>query len=391
MSYGPFEDADESSLADVLGTAFGFPPEDAGPWFERTGKENVRVVRHDGRAVAGLLQIPMGHFFQGSSVPTIGIAGVGVALEARAKNIGKELMQSCVREIAERKIALSTLYPATQTLYRSAGYERAGKSAEYSIPMSNLEVTVAAEGLEARLLGEEDQPALAELYSEVAREHHGALDRGPYIWSRVWAPRGRKVRGYGFYEGDRLEAYTYLSQHRPDAFSFLFNLWATDIIARSARGYASILSFCRSQRSVAENLEFRHLPSAPFLSLLKENRYDEKSEMDWMIRVTHVESALEGRGYPEGLSLTVAISIIDELVSDNHGTFTLTVRDGRGHVERGGQPEATLGVRALAQLYTGYSPCSTLSRLGLVEADPKALRKLDAIFGSPTPAVMEMF
>lgn len=395
MQYGPFLEADEPELSEVLGGAFAFPPAEAPEWFERAGRQNMRVVREGERPIAGLIQIPMGHFLGGRSVRTTGVAGVGVAMDRRAANVGRMLMREAIREVAAQGVALSTLYPATQTLYRAVGYERAGRSSEYSLPVANLDpLRSFGEELTARRLTDDDLPSVRALYSEVHSELHGSLDRGPYVWSRVSRPRGRNPRGFGFFDGEVLEAYAYLAQARDDAFSLLHNLWATDLCARGPRGWAAIFKFCKAQRSMVDRLEFRQVPAAPFLSLLKENRFEETAEIDWMVRVTDVGAALRERGYPLGARARLRIAVRDEEVETNAGTWLLEVADGVASTERSAASEAdaTLDIRAFAQLYMGYLPAPVLRRLGLLEVrDEAALRDLHAVFASPMPACADMF
>ncbi len=391
MNYEPFREGDEPALGEILGTAFGFPPADVGEWFDRSGRENIRVLRDGALPVAVLVQIPMGQFFGGRSVPTIGVAGVGVALERRSEQLGKVLMQEHVRELAARGVPLSSLYPATQTLYRRAGYERAGKSSHVSVVLDHLDTGVRAEGLTARVLTEADMESVRAVYSEVARELDGHLDRGPYVWSRVVRPRGRSVRGYGFFDGDRLEAYAYLGQSRPDPLSYRMNIFATDICSLTPRGYSAIFGMIRAQRSVAKDLELRQAPNAPFLMLLSENRYTVEGEVDWMVRVTDVEAALRQRGYPRSADATVVIGVVDDLVERNHDTFTMRVRDGLADVVRGGVARVRADVRALAPLFTGYQRATVLARLGWIDGEREELEKLDALMAGPTPSMPDMF
>lgn len=391
MSYGLIRAGEEAELADIQASAFVVSNEHAMKWLERSGSEHLRVLRSSGRVVAGLVQIPMGHFIGGAPVPTVGIAGVAVALDARGESAAKSLMKACIREVASSGAALSTLYPSTQTLYRSVGYERAGKTAEYSIPLTNLECTASDEGLRARRLTDEDRPQVEAMYRAVAIERHGSLDRGPYMWTRIYDPYGRVVRGFGFFDEGELEAYVYLSQQRPDPLALRHDLWATDLQSRSARGYAAIFKFVRHQRSLAENLELYGVPCSPLLDLMKENRYDETAGEDWMVRVCDAKAALEQRGYPSMLKVEVAFRLHDELLPDNDGVFCLRVEDGRATVERGGEAEASLDVRALAPLYTGYAAPRTLARFGALEASERALRVLTAIFAAPTPAMADRF
>jgi predicted acetyltransferase len=211
------------------------------------------------------------------------------------------------------------------------------------------------------------------------------------VWGRARRPRKRHNRGFVFFDDGALEAYVYVSQTQRESHGIFHDLWASDLCARSARGYAAIFKLLRAQRSVAENLEFRCGTGAPFLGLLRENRFEEKPDIDWMVRVTRVEVALEQRGYPEHVRANVSFKVRDAAIPRNDGAWSLAIAEGRAHVERGGRGEVALDVAQLAPLYTGYLPATTLRRLGMIECEARTARLLDEIFRSPMPTICDMF
>jgi len=156
MRYGRLKKSDLDAVATITGAAFSFPAAEAETWLSNAGTDQLRVVREGGRVVGSLLLIPMGQYFGGKSVPMVGIAGVGVGIADRGRGVARALMAGTVQELAERGVALSTLYASTQTLYRSVGYERAGKlmlvraaTSVFSAPRTKLI---------ARTLGETTSP-----------------------------------------------------------------------------------------------------------------------------------------------------------------------------------------------------------------------------------------
>jgi predicted acetyltransferase len=394
MRIGPLLDDDVHDISEILGASFAYPPIETPPWLDQGGRENVRVLRDGARPVACLLEVPMGHFLGGRSVPTCGVAGVGVALDRRRQGLARELMRAVIEEVAARGCALSTLYPATQTLYRRAGYERAGKLVETRIPLEGLRASAIDPGkhLSVRGLESGDVATVQAAYTEVAREKHGWLDRGPYVWSRVRTPRSKMARGFGFFaKGDTLEGYLYMSQERPNPHEPWHDVRLSDFVARTPAALGAMIRFLYDQRSTARELIVRGGPSQPLLTALDEPLFREVSERDWMVRVAHVESALQARGYDPHLRATVGLDLTDDLVAKNRGAFTLDVEGGRGRVTRGGSVGARLDVLALAPLYMGYLGASALRRLGRLEADDATTAALDAVFTSPMPSMGEMF
>src|SRR5207248_2641558 len=122
----------------------------------------------------------------------------------------------------------------------------------------------------------------------------------------------------------------------------------------------------------------------------------------WMLRVVDAKAAIEGRGFPDDVSLTARLTIIDDSLPRNSGYWSLIVDGGKGSLERvaagadgaapgstapgstapgstapgstapgstapgsgSGAGTLTLGARGLAALYGG-TPVSTLRLAGL--------------------------
>ncbi len=117
-----------------------------------------------------------------------------------------------------------------------------------------------------------------------------------------------------------------------------------------------------------------------------------------MLRVIDPVAAVAGRGFGAGTSARVRLRLADPDLPANAGRYTLTVRDGKGSLERDGTagqadsapPRCRLGPRGFAALYAGV-PLATLRVAGLVsggEGDSDAA--LDAAFAA-TPYLLYYF
>lgn len=390
MGYAPMEEGDLEAVAELEASAFAFPASNAGEWFARAGHENMRVWREGERAAAALMLLPMGQFFGGRSISTLGIAGVAVALDLRQQKLGQRMMKAALAEAHERGFALSTLYPATRTLYRSVGYELAGKHVALALHSSRLELSLRYEPLAVQPITPEIEPLCEALYRERAAMLTGYLDRGPYIWNRVRRPRKGTVRGFAFFDGDALVAYTYFSQESLPS-GHEYDAVVTDFVARSARGYAALFHFYWSQRSVLDTVRLKAGASAPWLSLLREPRPDEEPNIDWMVRIVDLPAALAARGYPARAEIDVGIEVRDDIIAANNGSWRLSLREGRVTAERGGKPRVSLDIRALAPVFAGYHSASEAKLLADLEGDSADIALLDAMFAGPMPGMSEMF
>jgi predicted acetyltransferase len=382
---------DLEALSRIISWAFGFPPPSVVKWLTDSGLENVRVLREGKSLAAGLLEIPMAHWFGGESVPTVGIAGVGVDPSARGKGLALRLMQACLRDARDAGVALSSLYPATVTLYRAAGYEIAGHHFRWSVRPADC--PRVKNGLELSPIRPEDDLAIEETYRSFARSQAGYLDRGPYVWNRVRAPMGENARGFVVRGEHGVEGYVYLSQQGNVA--TVQNLQLSDLVALTPAALSSILTLLFEHRSMVERVQWQGPPSNANLYAFPEKVFSIEMKSFWMLRVVHVERALTQRGYPP-LDLDVKLRVEDDLLRENTGTYRLALKAGRPSVEV--MPEslvlpadAEIGVRALASLYTGFMTPSELARAGLLRAGAATQQKLALLFGGPAPALADFF
>jgi hypothetical protein len=128
-----------------------------------------------------------------------------------------------------------------------------------------------------------------------------------------------------------------------------------------------------------------------------------------MLRLIDVPAAVEARGFPASVEVSVQFELADDVLPANAGRWRLEVSDGCGKLARlglvgsagpggsagpvgsasttGHDPVLRLGARGLAALYSGV-PLGTLRRAGLAYGGDQASDDaLDSAFGG-RPAFM---
>lgn len=389
--FGPPREEENAAAGDILAQAFGLTLTDSVTRMQRadeTGGQR-RVLREDGRVVGTVLLVPMGQWFGGRRVPMTGIAAVGVAPDRRGRGTATRLMQGALREAKAGGSPLSTLYPATQPLYRRVGFEQAGSFFEIRTKAANLELGERA--LSLRPIQFTDAEAIRECYRLQAQQQQGWLDRGPYIWTRVVSPLGETVYGY-LVEGEAgVEGYVYLARHKQQSHGIHLDITLTDFVALTPAAGRRLLSFLGDHRSVAEDVVWHGGPSDALLLHLREQTYQVTHRYHWMVRLLDVPAALVTRGYPVGVSGALHLDVADDLFPENHGRFVLEVDAGGARVRRGGDGQMRLDVRTLAALYSGqYTPVG-LRAVGRLEADDASVRLATTLFSGPAPCMPDMF
>lgn len=391
IDWGTVEGADEAAAVDrILGASFTTTAKrDAiARWLERIPPEDLRRTRRAGEVVGALIQVPMGQWFGGRSVSTMGVAGVGVDPVERGTGLATAMMREALAEWRASGFALSTLYPSTYRLYGGVGYERAG--GRYLATVNLAELDVRERELRPQALGENGAEVRAGLYERWARVNSGNLDRGPYVWSRIDQSYEGKTDGCLLVDsaGDPEGYINYVRVADDDA---AFRIVALDVAVATPRAARAFLSFLGGFRTMADRARWASAPNDPILANLPERRYELRQGDQWMLRVLDVPQALAARGYPRGIEAELHLSIRDEILPANDGRFVLRVSGGVGAAEPGGDGRLALDVRGLAALYTGHLSPDQLVLTGLLEGPEPEREAAAAVFAGPAPWMRDMF
>ena len=383
-------DAELAALAAVLSECFCFEPVRASTWFQRAELPNVRVAVEGEAVLGGFLSPPAGQFFGGRRVSTAGLAGVGVRPELRRTGVAAEMLRRGLLDLHAEGHALSTLYASTQSLYRKVGFERAG--CRYRCTVSADALRMTDRELDLRRLGEDDEPAVAALYTEQAARRPGHMDRSPYYWLLADRVRDGGLRStYGAVgPAGELEGYVRYRQLPGDGFSG-YRLLVTDFVALTGRAARRLWTQLSDQASMAREIELSLAEHDPVAAVLPERRLRVELLEHFMLRILDVPRALEQRGYPAGVAATIGLDLADDLVASNEGRFLLQIEGGRAEIRRGGPGAARLSVRALAPLFSGFLTAEALATLGWLEAPTEVVALLDTVFAGPSPWMTEVF
>ena len=387
----PADEAELRAYADLASQALFFPGASHDAWIARVGPENVRVARRDGQVVGGLVVLRMGQWFGGRSVPMAGIHMVGVAPEHRAGGVGSQLIRNVLEETHREGIPLSTLYPATQPVYRRPGFEQAGVRLTYRLPTSGIDPRDRT--LAVREIQPSDHEAVRRAYTQRARSTSGNLDRSPWVWARILDPPPWRPRVYGYLvERDgRVEGYTVFALKEGDPLHETHELELVDLVVLTADAGRRLLTFFADHRSVAKNIIFCGAPAEPMLFLLAEQERTVIHRMDWMLRIVDVRGALEARGYPPGLEAEVHLDVVDDVLKHNHGRFVLQVADSHAGVRPGGSGSLRVDVCGLAVMYAGHLSPAELRATGHLDGPEEELARASLVFAGPAPWMPDLF
>jgi predicted acetyltransferase len=387
FEYGTLADSkDAQRLGAILEQCFNSPPGSSEAYFKRVGLENFRVLRASGQLAGGLATLPMGQWFGNQRVPMTGIAAVGIAPEYRGAGAAIALMQHTLQDLHVNGAAISALYPAAQQLYRKAGYEQGGSFCTWEIAAKAIQVI--GRSLPIQPVHSPTADVFRALSQQQAQSNNGNLDRHPAIWEEILKPDAPEIV-YTYLFGDaQPEGYIIFSSKQINNCATLVVLdWA---VLTPAAGH-SFWKFLANHRSQVKKVRWRSAVVDPLTLLLPEQSANLHETDYWLLRIVHVTSALEKRGYPHAAEAELHLDIQDDLLPDNSGRFILSVANGQGTVTNGGKGELRLDIRGLAPLYTGLLSPHQLRLLGQLEATEGAIATATQLFSGSHPWLRDFF
>lgn len=371
----------------VVAEAFGFHVDEVTEWFAFAGAQHVRALYADKAIVGGLLRAPMGQFFGGRAVPTLGIAGVGVLPERRRSGAATALVSATLLEANEAGVALSTLYASNVPLYRKLGYGVAGTRHIGRVDVTRISGALGT--LAVRRLEDSDRAAMGALYTTSARRRPGHLVRGPYVWDRIFRSwKDRPAFATGIFDDDRMVGYVVWRQHDPDP-TYTFQI--VDQVAPSRAVAQRIWAFIADQSTMVKAVEGATSPDDPFWLALPWPGPKLRLYAHWMLRLVNLPAAIAHRGFESAPPMAADLQIHDPVIKANGGLWRLIVEDGRGRIEPGGTGSVRITVDGLAALYSGFQRCDQLAARGLLDGGGDQWRLLDSAFAGPPPWTPDHF
>lgn len=389
VEYRPLEPDEQPEFFAV--TAQALTIESPASWrdlfTQRIGAENLRAVLTGGQLAGGLGIYRMGQWFGGRSIPCGGVSIVGMAPEFRGRGLARYGLKSLLEELHADGTPLACLFPSTQRLYRSVGFEQAGSRCRYKLPLGSIDLA-DRELPVTRIEPEAAAAVFGSVAEERARRSNGNLERTPGLWDRL-THHPEKTQYSGLVGGlDEPQGYLL---YRYESAGEDTILHVTDMAALTPAAVRRVWTFLADHRSIPSHVTWSGPPTDPLLIAAAECKRTPVEHLRWMLRIIDMKSALEARGYPRGAQGEVHFDVTDTLLPHNSGRWVLHVADGNGTVTAGGKGDVRLDIRGLAPLYSSFLSPHALRSTGLMDSDDAALEAATTIFAGPDPWMPEIF
>ncbi|MEM7769596.1 MAG: GNAT family N-acetyltransferase [Cyanobacteria bacterium P01_A01_bin.37] len=387
FAYRPLaNEHEEQRLKTLDSQCFIGSENDANTYFDQIKAENFRVLCQADQIIGGLSLLPMGQWWGGQWVSMAGIAAVGIFPEHRGGGSALALMRAAVQELYESEFALSVLYPATQRLYRKAGYEQGGTRCRWEIRTEHI--GIAERSLSMTPISP-DLDLLKPIYAQYAKRHNGLGDRHPSIWrQKIHAQSDETIYAYRVGSEVSPQGYIVFTQKRDHGQGILT---IRDWTATTVEAAKTLWGFLFSHRSQIDLIRWFSGATDPMLPLLPEQSAQMTDIELWMLRIVNVPLALERRGYPLHVNTTLHIHVHDDLIAANTHAFVLTVENGKGSIQTGGRGDLIMTIQGLASLYSGLHSPQHLKWMGWLDGPDDSVAIAAQIFAGSPPWIADFF
>ncbi len=323
----------------------------------------------------------MNHYivrFDGHRVQMGGVGGVASLPENRRGGAIRECMKAAFRDLYDRGVLFSALYPFNSAYYRKFGYEVGEYSICWDIALPDLRLPSAGGKITQLFPGDDLSPLLTaynRMYGGVnlsvdRREFDKGLEkenffekrRSVFLWEdETGTPAGCLI---GTPDGDMLNCQTEFGQR--NALLFRDGKALRALLAFVHQAF--IANFETIRFSVPGFLDIRTI--LPEVGNAREGRISLNGSM---LRLVDAERGLKlckckGEG-------SVVLAVTDPLLPENNDTFRLTFASGRENlVERVKEaPQIALGIGDLSTLLCGVKDAGELPWMqGVAVSDPQA-------------------
>ncbi|HIK07464.1 MAG TPA: GNAT family N-acetyltransferase [Trichormus sp. M33_DOE_039] len=387
FKYTKAQSEDIRQLGHILEQCFIMSAGDSEVYANLVGLDNCRVMYRDQQVAGGLVIYSMGQWWGGQCVPMAGVAAVGIAPEYRGDGVAIALIHNALQEMHAQETPISVLYPATQRLYRKAGYEQAGSYCTWEMPTDSIQIR--EQPLTIQPVNIKNYELFHSLHQQQAKLTHGYLDRHPALWQLLLHTEvSETLYSYVIGDQDEPQGYIIFTQERTKDGAMLR---VKDWVILSHQAKQSFWAFIANHRSQIDKVRWKS-SLADFLTLLLPEQTAKICQSDrWMLRIVDVCKALAARGYPLGIEAELHLEVQDNLLSTNQGKFILSVANGRGEVTKGGKGELKLDIQGLAPLYSSLFTPYQLQLAGKLDATATALSTATQIFAGVSPWMMDYF
>jgi len=315
--------------------------------------------------------------------PMSGIWGVATAPSYRNKGLVYKILHKILKEMQEKQLLISCLYPFKFSFYEQFGWKLANDNHRYHIETSKLIFRPITNRVVREVFTLDH---IKEVYSKIAgHKYNYMLKRTEEDWRRRVNP---KEPGYLFvcYNAkDKPSGYviTRFLEHQPPSPEGVEKseetIYLSEIFWDNRKTKQALFNFLKTHMDHRNYIVFSTADSN-ILAFLKEARIKANEVFPAsMVRIVDIIPVMEAFDYSEKIKLV--LKVIDKFCDWNNKSFSFTVSGGRAKLEETTLPsDVTIEIGSLSQIIVGYRNASQLYDSWEIDCSKEIVSLLDRLF-----------
>ena len=303
--------------------------------------------------------------------------------EYSGRGIMKRLMFQALSHMRERRQPFAMLFPYSIPLYRRFGWEIISNKISYTVKDRQIPARAKAPGYVRRVDWENSD--FINLHTRFASATHGCLFRNSLAWEEYWR----------WSEDDTFVAVYYDVHDNPQGYMvYLIKddvMHIKEMIYLNREAQQGLWEYIRAHDSMIDEVHGNSYASEPIAFEMDDGDIREIIRPYIMGRIVDVEQFL--RLYPcepEEPGVCFSFEVEDTFLPWNNGRFTVLFQQGKTSlVQRRADFHVKLFIATLSALLMGYKTAARLHRLGRIEAEPRAIARLDNALLQETPYISD--
>lgn len=382
VEYRKIPDSDEDELLEILEYSFSPHYEYADGWESPLlDKYTWYGFYSDDTLLAVASEFRVGSTVRGGDADAVVMKHFGATPEHRRSSAIKRGIAEAVRSLGDRGVRFAYIEEFKPGFYDRFGAPKVGNVREWSCPASALSSVVRVQKGEFQRFDRDSLNVLDEVYRHHADRYSFSIGRNEQCWNVVASDHFENpLHVVGWKRDGELRGYMIYAITREATIDVV------DMGYLDHEAYRHLLYYLSTHHSQTQEVSFRGPeepgPYDPLDVVGSPDQIECEIVPGPVLRVADVRGALETPAYPERVDETVTVEVNDRLVSDVAGTYELSVQDGVGTcLPVDAEPDVSMNVSDLAQLYVGYRDVEALERVtNLTIHDERARASLSKLF-----------
>ena len=303
--------------------------------------------------------------------------------EYTGHGIMKRLMIQSLTRMREKHRSFALLYPYSIPLYRRLGWEIISNKMTYIVKDTQIPRKIQEPGYVRRVEWNDRQ--FMDLHTKFAQKTHGCLYRNNLAWEEYWR----------WDEDDTFVAVYYNVEGEPTGYMvYLIKddvMHVKEMIYLNREAYEGLWEYIRAHDSMIDEVRGNSYFSDPIAFEMDDGDIREVIRPYIMGRIVDVERFLENYACdPNESGVRFAFEIEDEFLDWNNKTVTAEFRGGRCTLtDEAPDYRLKLSIATLTTLLVGYKSALKLYRMGRIDADEKAVDRLDSALLHEAPYISD--